>query len=90
MAFRYGREEFVLLSSASEAVCRDIAEHIRASINHHTIKTPNGHFNITASVGIAVARGHESIHEILCRADKCLYVAKSQGRDRTVVESELS
>ncbi|MEW8239031.1 MAG: cache domain-containing protein [Candidatus Thiodiazotropha taylori] len=89
MAFRYGGEEFVLLISTSEAACRDIAERIRASVNQHTFETPNGNFNVTVSAGISVAQGHESIHEILRRADKCMYVAKSKGRNCTVVESQL-
>lgn len=40
---------------------------------------------ITASIGLAESEPHESVETLIARADKALYVAKSDGRNRIVV-----
>jgi diguanylate cyclase (GGDEF)-like protein/PAS domain S-box-containing protein len=44
--------------------------------------TPEG---ATCSAGLAVWDGDESTSELVARADRALYLAKAQGRDRTVL-----
>jgi diguanylate cyclase (GGDEF)-like protein len=69
---RYGGEEFcILLRGCPAEEVANVAERIRAS-------TPV----ITASVGSACARPDEGPTELLLRADRALYRAKSAGRDR--------
>ena len=71
---RYGGEEFVLLLPAcalSEAI--QIVERLRAV-------TPL----VTCSVGMASWDFRESLHELVERADRALYAAKTDGRDRCV------
>jgi diguanylate cyclase (GGDEF)-like protein len=90
LAFRYGGEEMVVMLHALEDDCRSIAERIRVAVNAHDFRCAKGEFKVTISAGIAVSRPGEAFHDLLQRADMCLYSAKEQGRDRTVTESELT
>ncbi len=88
MLARYGGEEFVvlLLDTPKEAGLR-VAETLRSAIETHTFPCgstqPMG--RVTASLGVASwpddARGPA---EVLNCADRSLYVAKRQGRNRVV------
>ncbi len=89
LAFRYGGEELAVLLHASEQNCYNIAERIRVAVKKHEFDIAGNKFNITISAGIAVARRDEPLTELLRRADQCMYIAKKQGRDCTIMESEL-
>jgi methyl-accepting chemotaxis protein len=89
LAFRYGGEELAILLHAAEEDCYKIAERIRTSIKEHQFSIPGNKFSITLSAGVAVGRPDESLSDLLRRADQCMYAAKRQGRDRTVLESDL-
>lgn len=82
--FRYGGEEFVIiLSNTHQAGARLIAERLRnelKAVNNYSGKT----LKITASLGLSSSDTHEDINNILYQADKALYEAKAQGRDRVV------
>lgn len=72
---RYGGEEFAVLLTATEiSQAQDLVEMLRASV-------PSGE---TVSAGIAQWDGVESGGELLIRADRALYEAKRNGRNRTV------
>ena len=78
MAFRYGGEEFlVLLSSVDENAVTEIAERIRATIAQPAAGRPT----VTASIGVAFRRDLDQA-ALVDRADKALYEAKRDGRDR--------
>jgi GGDEF domain-containing protein len=47
--------------------------------------TPGG---VTCSAGVALWDGLESADQLLGRADRALYAAKQQGRDRIAVTGE--
>lgn len=87
---RYGGEEFtiVLLDTAqAQALERasTMVESIRA-MNVQLRGQPLG--RVTISIGLAMFPEHsESTSELLSVADKALYKAKSDGRDRVVVYS---
>lgn len=85
---RYGGEEFsVMLPGAEEKMAKIIAERIRSSIEASTVKTDNEEINYTVSIGIACAIGKEvKIEELLDRADRALYTAKAEGRNRAVFD----
>jgi diguanylate cyclase (GGDEF)-like protein/PAS domain S-box-containing protein len=83
---RFGGDEFVVLltSIRVEADAVAVAENIRHAIAA-PITTDHGELDVTASIGLTVARSGEDPHEALHRADAALYRAKRSGRDRTVV-----
>jgi diguanylate cyclase len=78
---RYGGEEFILLLPAAEA------PHTVAVLERLSLATPIGQ---TFSAGVATWDGIETSEELVARADRALYEAKSSGRDRTVVDSHAA
>ena len=73
---RTGGEEFgVALIDCDVEGAMVIVERMRAGM-------PDG---TTCSAGLAVWDGHESPADLMARADRALYAAKAQGRDRTVL-----
>jgi len=87
ISFRYGGEEFVvLLRETGVSGARTIAERIRRQVSLLALEN-NGRNTIrpTVSIGIATAGAgqRESIQELFERADKALYHAKTEGRNRT-------
>jgi len=86
---RWGGEEFVvLLPGTSEAGARVAAERVRRAIADHAFELPDlPPLRKTASVGLASvneSKGTE-LDELVARADKAMYVAKSRGRNRVEV-----
>jgi len=79
---RFGGEEFVVLLSGVDLPCaRSVAERVRASVAEASgDRTP-----VTASVGIALRVHGESAAELVERADKAMYFAKTSGRDQVGV-----
>lgn len=81
---RYGGEEFMLLlpnTTAEEAVA--LAERMRESTKQ--IRLTNLELSITASFGVVIAQPKETMADVLARADKAMYQAKTQGRDRVTL-----
>ncbi|MDJ0700883.1 MAG: DUF484 family protein [Woeseiaceae bacterium] len=94
VAARYGGEEFVVLLPATDARAAHMsAERIRKAISASPIDLPCGDtVTVTASIGIAEVRPGRSTTDLktagdslIARADVALYRAKSEGRDRVVV-----
>lgn len=86
---RYGGEEFaVMLPGAEEKMAKVIAERLRSSIESSTVKIEAEDINYTVSIGISCAVGKEvRIEELLDRADRALYTAKAEGRNRAVFDT---
>lgn len=81
---RIGGEEFAVLLpdtalEAAEVVCRRIADGLRA----HEFELDGQRFRLTVSMGVIECRGQTS-EDVLKQADRNLYQAKAQGRDRIV------
>jgi diguanylate cyclase (GGDEF)-like protein len=88
---RMGGEEFaVMLPSETIDSASEIAERIRIAVSERTIPlTDKGEsfLSVTISIGVAMLEPTDaSLFDVLGRADKALYRAKSSGRNR--VESE--
>ncbi len=85
---RWGGEEFVVaLAQTSEPGARVAAERVRRAIAETDYELPNGDFmNATASIGLVTETGDAwELDEVLSRADKAMYAAKSRGRNRVEV-----
>lgn len=92
--YRYGGEEFLLLLPEQSAEgARVAAERIRQAIADAPVRHDHlgvdGH--LTVSIGIAEVSGDgRAFEDALHRADDALYVAKEQGRNRTVLAGKLT
>ena len=88
---RLGGEEFaVLLSGTSIQGASAVADHIRKSVAHGRIRQQDGQSfgGVTVSVGVCEAQHGDTLMTLLDRADKAMYTAKEQGRDRVYVSVE--
>ncbi|MBF2073573.1 MAG: sensor domain-containing diguanylate cyclase [Synechococcales cyanobacterium C42_A2020_086] len=84
-AYRYGGEEFVIiLTDTPLHLALDVAERLRRAIRASPIPTKVADIDITASFGVAQQNpsNDRCAWDVLQRADKALYEAKRQGRDR--------
>lgn len=88
-AARYGGEEFaVLLPETPLGGAAGLAETLRISVAGGRVKRLDSDetiCNITVSIGVANYRAGESMTEFIARADRALYAAKAQGRNRVSV-----
>jgi len=105
IAARYGGDEFVLVLAGLDLDSAvDLAENVRAAINHTMFCEDEGDIQpeplhlsgLTCSIGVATMRRHvtDELAEEACRssllrlADAAMYVAKETGRNRTAVAGE--
>jgi two-component system cell cycle response regulator len=80
---RLGGEEFAVVApNMDEAMLTKLAERIRRAIAGMPIASGNVHLKVTASVGLAVWNKRETAEEFYRRADRMLYQAKREGRNR--------
>lgn len=84
---RYGGEEFaILMPGLSLEEAMSAAERIRATIASTVVECDGHTISMTASFGVAAypGEGIDSLNALLKAADKALYVAKDNGRNRVV------
>lgn len=81
MVGRFGGEEFVCILQGRSALSAEmVAERVRKAVESDT---DGGDLpGVTVSIGLAVYAGEASIEDLLQRADKALYMAKREGRNR--------
>ena len=83
---RHGGDEFVVLTEHAQADGPGILyERLRAAVADSPIHTPAGDFHITISFGVRIGAEGETEAGLLAAADRALYVAKSEGRNRVRV-----
>ncbi len=86
-AARYGGEEFaVILPHADQTQALQVAERIRKTVAGHQFrgKKADQPLQITVSIGVAsTPLNAKTKAELIDRADQALYLAKSEGRNRT-------
>lgn len=88
LAARTGGEEFsILLPETDARGALDIARHIQLLLQAQALQHENSAVAevLTLSIGIAVAR-QEPAQEFVQRADRALYQAKQQGRNRVCAD----
>jgi two-component system, cell cycle response regulator len=82
---RYGGEEFLLVLPACDLDCAmQRANELRETIANSPVVSGDVTKTITMSMGVAVSAcvGVKEVEVLLSRADKALYSAKANGRDR--------
>ena len=84
VAARIGGEEFAcLLPSSDEAGAHGLAERIRVDLARRAIPLPDGReVTVTASLGIAAYPEGKTAEGLLRAADRALYRAKAEGKNR--------
>ena len=86
---RYGGEEFLfVLQNTDIEAAADVAERVRSRINSDAIHYQEVTINVSLSLGIAQARGDDTVDTLIERADAALYAAKLAGRDCTMLERQ--
>jgi diguanylate cyclase len=92
IAARYGGEEFVIaLPNTSLQSANTVAEHIRRAVmTKELVKRSTGENlgRVTLSLGAAVLHAQDTVQTLIERADKCLYAAKRNGRNRVICETD--
>jgi len=93
LAARYGGEEFALvLPNTKLNDARTLCEQVRAAVSSKRIRnrtTGEEMGNITLSIGVAEFRPGEPLSDLIQRSDEGLYFAKGNGRNQTVLETQL-
>lgn len=83
---RLGGEEFViLLPEMTFETATGIAECLRSIVENRPFQTPAACFPVTTSVGGTCRLATDTIDTTVLRADRALYEAKRQGRNRVVM-----
>jgi diguanylate cyclase (GGDEF)-like protein len=86
---RSGGEEFAILLPGTDLPTGiEIAERLRLAVRGGEIPSPHGAVGLTASFGVAELQPRDvSIDQVIARADRALYRAKAEGRDRVSHDS---
>jgi diguanylate cyclase (GGDEF)-like protein/PAS domain S-box-containing protein len=83
---RIGGEEFaVILPETSLAEAESVAQRVLKSVRQATVQFENHVLKVTVSIGVETVVADDSgFDRVLLRADRLLYRAKSEGRDRVI------
>ena len=87
IASRYGGEEFcILLPQTNIEEAKIVAERLRSAVENMKIKTEKvDTIHVTISVGLAQLDVRDVAEDLYMKADRALYDAKENGRNRVVV-----
>ena len=86
VAARLGGEEFVVLLDEADRISASlVAERIREHVSALNTKANSDNVQWTISIGVAELQSEDTImHSVVRRADRALYAAKRDGRNRVV------
>jgi len=83
---RYGGEEFILfISDITETDAKNNTERIRSAICDAPMVFEDLRLTVSASFGVASVVAADNIKDVINIADKALYRAKNEGRNRVVM-----
>lgn len=83
---RYGGEEFlIIVYNISQEKAIEKFNKIRLEIENKSIEFESNTINITTSIGIDIGKVDDTLESIITNADKALYKAKENGRNRIEV-----
>lgn len=87
---RWGGEEFVIALPDSDAAgALSLAERVRCAISVLVVRDGAGEpIPMTASIGVAERRPHETLDVTVDRADRAMYCAKIGGRNRVCLSED--
>jgi len=86
---RLGGEEFLLVLPGLESVDSGRRlEAVRQEVEDCSITTDGGDVGLTISIGAVVAEGDADVDKIIGSADRALYRAKDEGRNRVAFARE--
>ena len=89
-AGRIGGEEFlIVMPGATRDVALSVGERLRLAVALGGMRYANGE-PVTTSIGVAAATVGDTTEMLLARADRGLYEAKRQGRNRIVEDIETA
>ena len=79
---RIGGEEFLLIleNTSLEGACK-VAERIRAEVQSQEVVSDGKKIKYTVSIGISGLNNENTLEELVKKADKALYTAKTSGRN---------
>jgi diguanylate cyclase (GGDEF)-like protein len=79
---RWGGEEFILICPETDTTdAMLVADRMRRTIRQKPMRKAG---TVTASFGVSTYSGQGDYEDLIAEADAYLYVAKQQGRDRTI------
>lgn len=84
---RIGGEEFaIVVAGADRASALELAETVRTSARQIRWPAPLADLSVTASFGVVALDPDETLFDAIDRADRLLYSAKADGRDKVVID----
>lgn len=88
---RYGGEEFAaILPRTDSKGAMNIAERLRKAVMSASFSSDTSSLKVTLSIGIATTPSDaKTKEELIEKADEALYYAKNNGRNRSVLWSEI-
>jgi diguanylate cyclase (GGDEF)-like protein len=85
---RFGGEEFLLIMADTKIEGAQVkAERLRANVEKTQYRDIDASLTQTVSIGLAEYRAGEAIEKLLQRADRAMYRAKSNGRNRVEIDT---
>ncbi|PKM08705.1 MAG: hypothetical protein CVV17_01185 [Gammaproteobacteria bacterium HGW-Gammaproteobacteria-7] len=86
LAVRMGGEEFaVVWIGGGPEHAFELGERLRRTIEAQPVETDAGPLEVTLSLGVTTMRpAGETLNDLLARADRALYQAKTEGKNRTI------
>ena len=85
---RWGGEEFLLVMQCAHDAAQ-VAEELRKEVEQLVVLHKGIRITVTISVGVCVAESLSrlSVHDVIDKADRAMYVSKKSGKNRVTVDA---